>query len=210
MKLFKLLLLLPALTLAACTGENISSEEDDGDLGIITEEQFEEFFEDFKMFKKDNVIFESVSGGVTRRTEADNGNMKFTTSEYTSPFDARYIAFSDLGSFDFISYQDDEWTAQHYEEKETYKHVYLNSFLISFDFEDLTRDDEQRAYTYHGGTYEFWDNAYVITNVVIKFKQEKPKSITFDYRTLVEEETTHCEQTFTYGGAEVVLPKTGF
>ena len=204
MKLTKLFLLIPAFMMIGCKGNTPTPSEEDK--SIITEAEFNAIFQDLKLFKEDNVILKNeMVGQEIIYAESDKGITK-VYPDRAEENDERYIQITDE-CFYVTRYKGDEWTTSEYELEELQGYFMDKVAFVPFVFKDFTRDDETKSYKANSVALELDGDIYDFKDLEFIFNEGKPVSATFTY--IYEDdpsETLSFIQTYTYGGAHVVLP----
>ena len=210
MKLAKLLLLVPAFAMVACSGDKPTSEPVDST--VISEAEFTAIFQDLKLFKEDNFTLktEVTTRGYVAWTEVDTGKVKmYEADEEPDPRDAFYMEFLENGDIDRIRYEDDAWQRNDITTDKAKEYLFENSAFLPFEYKDLVRDEENKQYTISLVEMDnFDDDTIYISDVTLAFNNNKPTKITFDF-TFDEQghDKNSMELTFTYGGVTVVIPE---
>ena len=181
MKLTKLFLLIPAFMMIGCKGNTPTPSEEDK--SIITEAEFTAIFQDLRLFHEENVVmrseieFDDETFALT--AEAENGVTKF----YDEPYEEnreRYIEFVD-DEFMVIRYEDGNWYAKDYPMEEVNEYFFDKLAFIPFEFKDLTRDEDAKAYVAEEVIIDFDGDTSHFQDVKITFNEAKPVSVSMTF-----------------------------
>ena len=207
MKLTKLLLLVPAFAMIACSKNAPVQPSSEEDKSQITEAEFTAIFQDLRLFHEENVFFRAeIVGKGAMITEAENGVTKFYDEPYVENTE-KYIEF-EKDYFSVIEYDEGYWYASQYDADEASSYYFDNTAFIPFSFKDFARDEATKSYKAETAIVEDDGHEYTFNNVEIKFENAKPTSITFTYLYNGNpEDTIDFVETFVYGSAHVVNPK---
>lgn len=216
MKLSRLFLLIPMVFTLGCKKQNFKPSDPVEDITVISEEEFNAIFHNYKLFLEDNVVVKTYisHNDEPYYFEADHGDMKFYC-EKDSELEQRYIYYYGNQGFDIIAYDKDDtgwFVDQHFNDPAQLKYVLYNEVaFVPFEYKDLVRDEDNKLYRIPSTVVinEMDEKESILfKNVELSFYDKKPTSIKFDFQPVNSpSDAGNGSQTFTYGSAKVVNPK---
>ena len=214
MKLSKLMLLIPALLLGACSGNTWnSSSSEEKDPYQVSEERFNSIFLDLDMFINDNVIMTAENeDGDSMIMEADNGVCKLTPMSEKEDDSDFYFDFLKNGTADIYSYDhtEEKWVRRNTATIPYALREIMTFYTALFPFRYSDFEYYPYSNSYKRGYIEmtFLNQTLALRGVEIKFENDNLQSAEFRYGNKGSSKTGYMKQAFSYGGAKVTLPVT--
>ena len=197
-----------------CKKQNFKPNDPGEDITVISEEEFNAIFHDYKLFLEDNVVIKSLIShypGEAFYFEADHGDMKYY-AEKDSELEQRYIYLDGTKGFDIIAYdkQQEGWYVN--EHHDNYRDLTIVLFeqamFAPLDYSDLVRDEDRKIYKIPASIITVGEMSVLFKNAELSFYDGKPISINFEFQpTDSPSDAGSGSQTFTYGSAKIVNPK---
>ena len=199
-----------------CKKQNFKPSDPVEDITVISEEEFNAIFHNYKLFLEDNVVLKTYISHSEEAFyfEADHGNMKFY-DEKDSEEEQKYIYYYGDKGFDIIAYDKDDpgwFVDEHFNDPTQLKYVLFDeAAFVPFQYKDLVRDEDNKMYRIPSTvSIDEMDgkSSILFKNVELSFYDKKPTSIKFDFQPSNHpSDAGSGSQTFTYGSAKVVNPK---
>ena len=214
MKLSRLVLLIPMVFTLGCKKQNFKPNDPGDDITVISEEEFNAIFHDYKLFLEDNVVIKSLIShypGEAFYFEADHGDMKYY-AEKDSELEQRYIYLDGTKGFDIIAYDKNSsgwFVNEHHDNYRDLTIVLFNQAMFApLDYSDLVRDEDRKIYKIPASIITVGEMSVLFKNAELSFYDGKPTSINFEFQpTDSPSDAGSGSQTFTYGSAKIVNPK---